>query len=319
MNLRMPNNLAPIGLTVYGRLKHLQQAVEALKKNILAPQSELYVFSDAPKSGDEEKVAAVRKYLRTIDGFKKIHIIERESNNRVANSRGGLQMLLDQFGKVIFLAEDVITAPGFLTFMNQSLNQYERNNRVFSVVGYCPPIKIPADYQHDAFFLRRFFGWGMGIWKDRWDLVRYVTPEEYEEFAANKKRVNEFVKAGGSDMMMMLRADSYGSIDAGDVKAMYAQFLSDQYTAYPSSSLAANIGMDGSGTHCDDTNYFVVPLSSKTTFNLPDHLIVDPRIVKSNRQFWNNRKYKNQPNLIRKGINIFRRVINKIWRVFTRP
>ena len=30
-------------------------------------QSELFVFSDAPRFGDEEKVAAVRNYLRTED------------------------------------------------------------------------------------------------------------------------------------------------------------------------------------------------------------------------------------------------------------
>lgn len=281
----MPNNLAPIGVSTYIRLQHLQQTIAALQKNTLAQHSDLYVFSDAPKTGDEERVAAVRSYLRSVDGFKKVHIIKRERNSRIENNRGGMRMLLDRFGKVIFLEEDVVTAPGFLAFMNQGLDKYEGNARIFSVAGYCPPIKIPANYQHDVFLLRRFSGWGVGIWKNRYDSNSYITPDEYEQFAANKKRVREFVKAGGKDMMVMLKADAYGQIDAGDVKAMYTQFLSNQYTLYPAQSLTMNIGHDGTGVHCVKTDRFNVTLSDKVTFRLPTEPIVDPRIVRANLTF----------------------------------
>ncbi len=303
----MQNNLAPIGLSTYARLQHLQKTIEALKKNVLAKQSELYVFSDAPKPGDEEKVAAVRSYLRTIDGFKMIHITERETNGRVANSHGGIRMLLERFGKLIFLAEDIVTAPGYLTFMNQALDKYEDNQRVFSITGYCPPVKIPKNYRSDAYFIRRFSAWGFGIWKNRFDLFRYVAPEEYEQFAADKERVSDFVNAGGTDMMAMLKLEAHGQIDAADVRAMYAQFLSDQYTVYPRESLSNNIGMDATGVHCDRTDYFDATLSRKTTFELPDHFVVDPRIVKANREFWNNRKLNSQ--------RILSRVVNKLKRV----
>lgn len=281
----MPTNLAPIGLSTYSRLQHLQQTIVALKINVLAQQSELFVFSDAPRSGDEEQVAAVRNYLRTVDGFKAVHIIKRKKNNRIANNRDGINMLLNRFGKVIFLEDDIVTAPGFLTFMNQALDKYEGNDRVFSVVGYCPPIKIPADYQHDVLFLRRCSAWGFGIWKNRFDRIKYITPDEYEQFAANKKRVREFVKGGGEDLMVMLKAEAYGEIDAGDVKAMYAQFLSNQYTVYPAQSLVQNIGHDGTGIHCGKSDRFDVTLSDKTIFQFPDDVVVDQRIIKANLKF----------------------------------
>jgi hypothetical protein len=313
-DITMPNNLAPIGISTYARLQHLQRTIAALQKNALAEQSELYVFSDAPKPGDEEKVAAVRSYLQTVNGFKEIHIVERERNSRTANSRGGLRMLLDRFGKVIFLEEDIVTSPGFLTFMNQALDKYEGNERVFSVVGYCPPIKIPKSYQRDAFFLRRYSGWGLGTWKNRFDSIKYITPEEYEQFAANKKRVSEFVKGGGEDLMVMLKSDAYGEIDAGDVKAMYAQFLSNQYTVYPTQSLVQNIGHDGTGTHCGSSNRFNVTLSDKTIFRFPDDVAVDQRIVKENRKFrasvsyTRSHKLKAQ-RLMVKALRIFKRYV----------
>lgn len=41
-------NLAPIVLFVYNRLDHLKQTIGALKKNELAEESQLFIFSDAP-------------------------------------------------------------------------------------------------------------------------------------------------------------------------------------------------------------------------------------------------------------------------------
>ena len=281
----MLNGLAPIGLSTYIRLQHLRKSITALQNNIMAQKSELFIFSDAPRDGDEERVAAVRSYLRTVDGFRQVHITERAENLRMANNRSALRMLLDRYGKVIFIEEDVITAPGFLVFMNQALDKYESNDQIFSVAGYCPPIKIPANYQDDVFLLRRFNSWGRGIWKNRYDCIKYITPDEFEQFSANKKLVREFVKGGGDDMMVMLKAEAYGEIDAIDVKAMYAQYLSDQYTVYPTRSLVQNIGLDGTGTHCGNTLRFDVVLSNKTTFRFPDDIAVDKRIVMANRKF----------------------------------
>src|SRR5262249_33916482 len=73
--------------------------------------------------------------------------------------------------------------------------------------------------------------------------------------------------------------------DALDVKAMYAQFLSGQYTAYPHKSLTSNVGFDGSGTYCYSTSRFNAVLSDQCSFSFPDDVIIDQRIVESNRKF----------------------------------
>ena len=73
--------LAPIVLFTYNRPWHLMQTVSALLKNFLASESEIFIFSDGPKDeNDEAKVAEVRKYIKTIKGFKRIEIIERDKN-----------------------------------------------------------------------------------------------------------------------------------------------------------------------------------------------------------------------------------------------
>src|SRR6266436_1022286 len=55
--------LAPIALFVYNRPEHTRRTVESLKANILARQSDLFVFSDAAKKESAAAVEAVRKFI----------------------------------------------------------------------------------------------------------------------------------------------------------------------------------------------------------------------------------------------------------------
>ena len=65
--------LAPIALFCYKRLDTLTQTIEALQKNDLAAESELFIFSDGPKkAADEAVIADIRNYLKTVSGFKKL-------------------------------------------------------------------------------------------------------------------------------------------------------------------------------------------------------------------------------------------------------
>lgn len=73
------DSLAPIILFVYNRPWHTQQTIEALQKNELADQSDLIIYSDAPKNDQAwSSVQEVRDYIKTVDGFKSVKIIERD-------------------------------------------------------------------------------------------------------------------------------------------------------------------------------------------------------------------------------------------------
>jgi tetratricopeptide (TPR) repeat protein len=299
-------SLAPIGLSTYSRLLHLKQTIEALKANTLAKESDLYIFSDAAKPGDEEKVNAVRKYIDTINGFKNIHVIKRTENSRVRNSRNGIAGLLEKHGRCIFLEEDIVTAQGFLRFMNKSLNVYEKEKQIFSITGYSPPINIPADYIPDIFTLRRACGWGIGIWHDRFKKISYLDKAEVlDRFSVNKE-VEELSKYG-DDLLNMILLDAAGKMDALDVKIFYHQFLNEKYTIYPRKSLVRNIGLDGSGVHCSQTNKFDVDLWDKLDFEISGNVKLDNRIVKSNyifRQIGKNSKFVGNTNTsIRENIS----------------
>ena len=258
-----------------------------MRSNILAPQTDLFVASDYQRSDSEaDKVTAVRNYLRSIDGFKTVTLFEREKNLGPAeNLFSALQVIFDKHDRIILMEDDIVTAPGFLKFINEAFERYGTNERVFSITGYCPPIEISTSYQYDAFFLGRMSAWGCGMTKHMYESVLEISRKEFDEFAANKKLSRAFVKSGGEDLLVMLRDVAYGSLEAWDVRCMYTQFMKDQYTIYPTQSLILNIGFDGTGIHCGKTDRFNVVLSGKTTFRFPDDIVVDQRIVKANRKF----------------------------------
>jgi hypothetical protein len=274
--------LAPIGVSAYSRINHLRQTISSLQQNNLAKESELYIFSDAPRNGDEEKVAEVREYLHTISGFRQIHIFERETNSRVANNRGGIKQLLDKYGKVIWLEEDIVTAPGFLVFMNEALDFYQDDERILSISGYCPPIEIPHEYQKDIFLLIGLSGWGLATWKEKFDPFGFdLQKHGIDDFFKNTDDELKFSKCG-EDFFILLLREYNGEIDALDVKATYYEFRYNMYTLYPKKSLVQNIGCDGSGWHCGKTNrFFVNELWNKQdNFMFENNISINEKILK---------------------------------------
>ena len=127
-------NNAPIVLFVYNRPWHTRQTVESLQKNKMANESELFIYSDAAKNDEaKEKVNEVREYIKSIDGFNKVTIIEREKNWGLANSIiDGVTKIVNEYGKIIVLEDDLVTSPYFLRFMNEALEVYRDENNTKS-------------------------------------------------------------------------------------------------------------------------------------------------------------------------------------------
>lgn len=278
------DTLAPIGVITYSRINHLKQTIEALQKNILAKESELYIFSDAPQKGDEGIVAKVREYIHTINGFKEVHIVERKTNGRVANGRGGIKQLLDEYGRTIFMEDDIVTAPGFLQFMNDGLEFYKHDDRILSITGYCPPFKIPKECKEEVFILQRFSAWGFSTWKEKFNPFGFELKQHgIDGFLKDKQAIRNF-QANGEDMYQMLLLEYNNGIDALDVKLMYYEYKYNMYTLFPSKSLVQNIGHDGSGVHCGVNNKFYHDdLWNKIdNFKFVKDIQVDERIRKTN-------------------------------------
>jgi len=277
--------LAPVGISVYTRINLFKQCINALQRNTLSEESELYIYSDAAsKKEDENLVMNIRDFIHSITGFKKISIIERERNYGVKNGFYAFKEITAKFKKSIFLEDDIVTAPGFLTFMNQALEFYKDDDKILSIAGYSPPINLPQEYENDIYILPRYNGWGTGVWKSM--LTGPLNIIEKKKIMGIKNKEKIFT-AGGEDVLNMIELEINGKLNAGDVKIIYYQALNDKYTLYPKKSLTQNIGFDGSGFHCGTNDKYNVELWDRVDgFEFIKDIQPDKRIIKENRKFY---------------------------------
>lgn len=246
--MNAPIQNAPILLFVYNRPEHLKRTVEALKKNVLASESELYIYSDAPLTEeDNNNVAQVRKYIRTITGFRNIHITEREHNWGLAKSIiEGVSSQIAIHGKVIVLEDDLITAPYFLKFMNDALEMYKDNEKVGHIQGcdFTQDTSLP-----DTFFIKWTGSWGWATWERAW---KHFNPDgkallrQLEE----RKLTYKFDFNGKYGYTRMLRRQIEGKNNSWAIRWNASLFLDDMLSLNVGKSLVQNEGFDGSGTNC---------------------------------------------------------------------
>jgi hypothetical protein len=270
---------APILLFAYKRLETLQNTVNALAKNELAPRSDLFIFSDAGRrEEDKPAVRAVREYLQTVKGFRSVRIEEAIKNRGLANSIiTGVTDVINSHGRVIVLEDDLLTTPNYLTYMNAALDKYEQQSRVFSVSGYSFNLGQPDErsYPWDAYFTTRGWSWGWATWKDRWTGVDWQV-SDYAEFARSASRRRQFAE-GGSDLNLMLKRQMSGQLDSWAIRWFYHQYKVQGLTLYPILSKVYNDGFDELATHTRGSNQRYRPLLDETgrsSFRLPDTAVV---------------------------------------------
>ena len=112
---------SPIVVFGFNRPNALKNTIASLLRNEEAKDSDLFVFVDGPregKVGEKEKVEEVREYVKSIKGFKSILYTFSENNKGLADSIiGGVSQVINQYGKVIVLEDDLVLMPNFLNFL----------------------------------------------------------------------------------------------------------------------------------------------------------------------------------------------------------
>jgi len=239
---------APIALFVYNRPWHLRQTVEALLNNHEAPQTELFVFSDAAKgSSAEAAVEEVRASIRQISGFSAVHIIEREENFGLARSIiEGVSAVCKAYGRAIVMEDDILTSKYFLRYMNAGLDMYEHDQQVASIHGYVYPAGVPLP---ETFFIRGADCWGWAMWQRSWDLFEPDGKQLLQQLRQHNL-TQRFDFNGAYPYTRMLEDQIAGNNDSWAIRWHASAFLQNRLTLYPGRSLVMNIGNDNSGTHC---------------------------------------------------------------------
>lgn len=239
---------APILLFVYNRPEHVRQCIASLQANELAAQSPLFIYSDAAKTPESrEDVEQTRQFIRTIQGFKEVTIIEREQNWGLARSIiDGVTTQVNRFGKVIVMEDDLIAAPYFLQFMNDALDTYKDEPRVGHIQGcdFTQDTSLP-----DTFLIKWTGSWGWGTWDRAWKLFNPDGKELLQQLE-ERNLTHRFDFNSTYGYTRMLRRQIEGKNNSWAIRWNASLFLADILSLNAGRSLIQNNGFDGSGTNC---------------------------------------------------------------------
>lgn len=273
--------LSPIILFTYKRLDALVLSIENLSKNYLAPESDLFIFSDGPKNDfDVDEVKKVREYLTSIKGFKSVKIFESSYNKGLANSIiSGVTEIFKNHEKVIVLEDDLITSPNFLDFMNQGLEFYLNYDNVLSICGYS---QIIISLSSDSYFTHRSSSWGWATWRNKWLDVDWKF-SNYDSFSTNSSMIKDF-NSMGSDLFKLLRDQKKGIINSWAIRFNFHQFQYNFYSVHPAISKVINLGFNDSYAENTYTRNvrFITSLDStdKRKFHFSVTPFIDKQIIK---------------------------------------
>lgn len=327
-------SIAPVIIFNYNRPDHSMRTWEALSRNELAVDTELYLYCDGPKDLEELGNERVRElggydaYTASIlqvqllakqyainapkqGKFKTVHVVCASKNRGLANSIiSGTTEVIEKHGRVIVLEDDLLTSPYFLKYMNTALDKYESYPAVFSISANRPPMRkmqIPSDYPYDVFVSLRPFSTGWATWKDKWEKIEWSL-DYLEEHLKHREQVKAFNR-GGDDLTDMLCLQRDHKIDSWAIRYAYQHFYHHAVAILPCIPYVDNIGFDGTGIHSgnDERDYRNDVMVAPETPRFPKVIYEDKRIINA---FYNVYCRTKRP-LWKKIINHFYRIVRQ--------
>ena len=229
----------PVALFVYKNLETTRAVVAALANNKESADTKLIVFSDGPKSEtDRRKVEEVRKFCSSVSGFQSVDIIHRDTNLGLAESFiTGITETLDVYPAAIFLEDDNLVSPFFLSFMRRALVQFSDDPRVICISGYSYP-QIPRP--KTPYFLLGAETWSMGTWRRDWS--QFEKDADFLLHEINRLRLKRKLNLYGFNFHRMLRSQVDGEIDSWGVRWWASAVYQEKYCLFPAEPHCVSIG-----------------------------------------------------------------------------
>lgn len=238
---------APIALFAYNRPHHTRMCVESLLRNPQAAQSDLFVFSDGWKGPDDKpQVLKVREYAGHISGFKSVTVSESPANRGLARSViAGVTEVVNRFGRIIVVEDDLLFSPHFLEFMNRALDIFENDENVGNVHGHLFRMHgLP-----DTFLISHADSWGWATWKRAWQLFE-PSGAKLLDALRSRNLLRTFDFDGAYPFSEMLKKQIAGKNNSWAIRWKASLLINGKLSVNAGKSLVANNGFDETGTNC---------------------------------------------------------------------
>lgn len=243
---------APIIVFAYKRPQHLTRVLEDLAANDLARECALTIYCDGPKNGashaDLLAIEQVRAVAHAAAGFALVKVVEAPVNKGLARSViEGVSQALKDNDRVVVVEDDVSLSPFFLRFMNEGLQRYAADTRVWSVGSWSYFIAPGSMNEH--FFLRYPDSIAWATWRRSWDRFE----QDGRKLAEQLERAGRgsALEADGrvNYMRRMLQDQIDGKVDSWAIRWTVNCVLNGALNLYPLAALSKHAGFGGGATH----------------------------------------------------------------------
>lgn len=243
---------SPIVIFAYKRPKHLKKLFESLIQNEDYESSKVYIFIDGIKHHtDKQERNAV---LDVVEQFQNNHTLihVREKNLGLAeNITQGLDFVFKLHEMAIILEDDLIVGKHFLEYMNQSLEIYRSNKKIWHISGWNP---LDCKNGCDIYVSQAMFCWGWGTWKDKWKQYRRKNQEKFMQ----RKKIYKLNYENCFLVWDQIIQNELGLKKTWAAFWALTIFQNNGYCINPRISLVYNNGLDGTGenSHYEEKSCF---------------------------------------------------------------
>lgn len=241
----------PLAIFTYNRPMHTRRLLDSLDRNGRLGDVDVWVFSDSPKrpehaAGVEETRDIVRKWSVGIGA----RVCERDVNLGIARSIvGAVNELINEYGSVIVLEDDLVVAPDFLHFMLEGLRRYANCPRVMQISGHLHTDVGRAPTS--GLFLPLTTSWGWATWALAWRQLKLgdeISAFELERDPSLRRRLTVDGACPFFEQLLQNCLEQPGEI--WDIFWWFAVAKADGLVLHPNRTLVWNGGFDGTGVHC---------------------------------------------------------------------
>lgn len=174
-------NKVAIGIACWNRPQYFSQLLSSLEANLLDLENvdtHLFIDGDICAFTGEQKTDKKLIY-ENISLFQKALIPNKTMHVRSLNVSVAIhqfemmKMLTSIYDKIIFLEDDVVLSPNFVAVMKQLLNQFENDEKIFSISSgfklMCKPTE--TEQYKDAIKSSEGHFWAEAIWTKKWNKI----------------------------------------------------------------------------------------------------------------------------------------------------
>ena len=298
----------PIVVFAYNRATQLRMVLERLVDAENIERHDVIVYIDGPKrERDVEGVAQVEQAVKQVreNRLPRLEIVRREKNYGCQkNISTAITSVINQYGCVIVVEDDVLVSRTFLTYMDAALEFYKDDERIWGVNGHqCPYMRIPQSYPYDIYLSPRNLCTGWATWADRWNGVDFEI-RDWPDFIANAEN-RQRVENAGIDIRDMLDKHYRGKLNSWALPCTYYMIKNNLYMIEPRRPLTKNVGFGIESVHCGNREemwahqkyYNFLP-------NLVRDILSEPKIMSQFKYVYNDPRLLHR--IIRKGQRIFK-------------